>query len=106
GATLEAIASGLHLRGYASRTGYRPTEKIVEKIFRNPIYKGLMVVSGEVARGRFTPLVSEEVWDQVQNVGKPKDIPTIRRAALRAEFPLRRFVSCGVCLRHLTGSKP
>src|SRR5439155_26939329 len=50
------------------------------------------------------PLVSEELFGQVQNVldgRKPKVAPHTRN---HPDFPLRRFVRCGQCGTPLTGS--
>jgi Recombinase len=77
-----------------------------DRILRNPIYVGRIVVKGWNVdiRGDFEALVPEAVYERVLarlRSGKGAS----RRKAIRADFPLRRFVRCAFCDTKLTGSR-
>ncbi len=81
-----------------------PAQSIV-KMFRNPYYAGILIDpwSKEEYTGQQIPMVSRDVFARVQSIvlRKNRSTPHIKD---RPEFPLRGFVRCGTCFRHLTGS--
>jgi hypothetical protein len=85
--------------GLTTKKG-RPLEKqTFARMLSNPIYAG-WVVSGEVrARGNHEPLISNELFETVQDRLNGKSAP---HKALNPDFPLRGFVRCAKCNRPLT----
>lgn len=77
------------------------------QLIRNPAYCGLIRTKQVEARGTFDALVTEELFQQVQDVlsGKRGARPT-RHHKINAEFPLRGFLRCFKCGRPLTAGFP
>ena len=75
-------------------------------LLRNPIYTGwVKVPSWKLsARGDFEALISEATFQRVQRFVNGSPEPTRGRAKSHPDFPLRRFVACGLCSTPLTGS--
>lgn len=79
------------------------------KIVKNPVYCGKIFIPAYkdeeaiIVRGIHEPLISEELFEQVQDVlsGK-KRLPYSSRT--KEEFPLRGFLTCPSCGKNLTGS--
>jgi hypothetical protein len=75
------------------------------EILRNPIYAGWISYKplGERYRGDFQPLVTQELFDRVQQ--RPSGNPTtgVGRRKAQQDFPLRRFVRCARCGKPVTG---
>ena len=78
---------------------------------RNPYYYGLIVMSAwkdepeEEFLGQHIPLISKELFDDVQNVlfGKRKN--TQVKLTRKEELPLRGYLFCNSCGGKLTGSR-
>ena len=92
--------------GLRTRRGKKVSPQEFDRILRNPLYEGRMVVPGwgVDCRGDFEPIVSREMFRTVQAIlsgRRPLVTPHIRN---HPDFPLRRFVHCGRCERPLTGS--
>ncbi len=77
-----------------------------EKMLRNPIYSGWIVIAGWGVRerGSFAPLVSEELFRRVQDIFDGKRLSVTSHQRNNPDFPPRVFVSCGACGTPLTGS--
>jgi len=93
--------------GLRTRAGRKVSPQTFGQMLRNPIYAGWLTVpkwGRERRRGDFEPLVSEDVFEQVQAVleGRKPIVAPHRRN--HPDFPLRRFVRCGHCSTPLTGS--
>jgi hypothetical protein len=68
-------------------------------MLKSPVYCGLIAHKGKVYKGSFTGLVSEELWQSVQDSGRKKAVP---KKTVDDSFPLRGFVKCGHCRAKLT----
>ena len=92
--------------GLKTHAGRRLTPQTFERLLRNPIYSGWIVIpSWSVrAQGSFTPLVSDELFRRVGDIldGKRPSVAAHQRS--NPDFPLRVFVICGACETPLTGS--
>ena len=90
--------------GLKGRNGRAITPQTLDRMFRNPIYVGRVVVKGWKldVRGDFVPLVSADVFRQVQ-LKLSSSSQAEPRKTLRNDFPLRRFVRCATCDTKLTG---
>jgi len=72
-------------------------------ILKNELYAGIIRKFGEVHKGSFTPIISEELFEQVQRVMKYRGRKHSIHITDREDFPLRRFVTNDQG-RKLTGS--
>ena len=92
--------------GLKTQRGYRLTPQTFEKMLRNPIYCGWVVIPSWSVRerGSFAPLVSEELFRRVQDVLDGKRLSVAAHQRNNPDFPLRVFVSCSACATPLTGS--
>ena len=78
GASLKGLAHDLTDRGArGARGGRRWSSSHIGRILDNPTYKGYRHLDGHLTRGEWEPLVSEELWDQVE----------ARRRVSKAEIP-------------------
>ncbi len=92
--------------GLTARSGEPMTAQTFHRLLRNPVYAGWICIPvwSLRERGTFEPLVSQELFDQVQSILDGKK--TLVRPYLRNnhDFPLRVFAECGACGAPLTGS--
>jgi site-specific DNA recombinase len=69
---------------------------------RNPLYAG-WVKSGDVmVRGIHPPIVTQQMFDKVQEVLTTRSKAAQTRQVLNPEFPLRQFIRCSKCNKGLT----
>jgi site-specific DNA recombinase len=109
----EMVASGQHasiddiLRllttlGFKTRRGRDVTKQTFARLLRNPFYAG-WVVSGETrVRGNHEPLVSQDLFDRVQERLEGKTNGKTEHKKLNEDFPLKGFLRCAGCGRNLT----
>lgn len=90
--------------GMRTRQGKKPCMQLVEKILRNHLYYGQIRAFGMEVKGDFEPIIDEDLFWKCQPKGKHRS-HTGPRHKENDEFPLRRFVTCSVCGKKLTGSK-
>ena len=112
----ELFATGLYTKIYVLDTvtklglrtvkGKKVSPQTFDQTLRKPIYAGWLSVKGwgERTRGNFTPLITQEVFDKVQNILSGKKATITPHVRNHPDFPLRQFVRCGKCSRLLTGS--
>lgn len=89
------------LRGF----GIYLNRKLLTNIFRNPFYCGYIshnFLGGELVRGRHEPLISEEMFLQVNNLLK-KNVYGYKHKKQDEALPLKRFVVCAMCNTPYTG---
>lgn len=86
-----------NLRG---RTGKKLTLNGIATLLHNPFYKGLIRIekTGETFAGLHQPIVSREVFEQVQNIFAGKNA----RKSNRHFAVYRRLIGCGKCSRIMT----
>lgn len=73
----------------------------VHRVLRNRIYTGDFDWNGKTYRGSHIPLVTQELWDQVQDVLDGRYVKKHRKA--KHDFAFSRLVSCGHCGCSLVG---
>lgn len=96
-----------HVRQLVTAAGLRTKKnrKLNRQTFsfmlKNPAYCGLILHKGKIYKGSFPAIVSEELWQSVQDAlhGKRKAVP---KKTVNESFPLRGFVKCGHCRAKLT----
>ena len=102
--TLLPMLDGLGLR---TANGRRLTPQSLHNLLKNPAYAGRIRSSlGDEQPGDFEPLVPDALFLRVQARLSGKGTSAESRHRDHPEFPLRRFVKCGVCQTPLTGSSP
>lgn len=92
------------------KDGFTLWPQTLSKILTNPVYCGILpdyhnVNNGHSVKGIHEALVSEEVFNKVQDIIKGKRPVIVPRLRNNPDFPLRRYVICPKCGRKLTGSK-
>lgn len=95
----------------AKGKGLKVGKSQIWNILRNPIYCGKIYVptykkeEAMIVQGKHQSLVSEELFNEVQDVlNGRKRKPLGRRYGLTEEYPLRGSLICQQCGRILTGS--
>ncbi len=90
-----AIAKGLLDDGVPTKRGGRWGQSTIGRILKNPIYKGMIELRGELFDGQHEPIIEPEVFDKVQALfearperrGRPSTTHLFRKGMLR----------CGAC---------
>lgn len=92
--------------GLVNKKGKRISAQTFHNMLRNPFYAGKLVVGRwEMdCKGAFEPIVSKETYRLVQRISAGKHPSSRVRLRSHPDFPLRHFVSCGLCERPLTAS--
>lgn len=98
----ETIAKGMHAvedvrkdmnkRGLVSRVGKPIIRSQFYKMLKCKIYMGYIEKFGECHKGKFEPIVTEEIFEQVQRVLKGRGKKMSQYKKDHEDFPLRRFV--------------
>jgi DNA invertase Pin-like site-specific DNA recombinase len=111
--TFELVASNVYpteevrkimtKEGLSGRLGKPLTKGYFYTLLRNELYAGWIYKFGEKQKGLFTPIVPEELFDQVQRVLRQKGHKHSVHVTDHPDFPLRRFVT-NESGKKLTGS--
>jgi site-specific DNA recombinase len=100
--TLEEVLRRINLLGFTTRLGQPLRKQTLSSMLRNPIYAG-WVVSGEVkVKGLHLPLVSQDLFDDVQDALAGKTSAPVVHKKVNPDFPLKSFVMCSGCGKKLT----
>jgi site-specific DNA recombinase len=110
----EGVSLGIYsieeVRTRLRSEGFSCSKQQFQNLLRNPIYKGIIVLKAyreepeEMIRGTHQPLVSEELFDDVQKVLAARARKGGRRKPVSSRFPLRRHLKCNQCGGNLTAS--
>ena len=79
-------------------------------ILTNPIYCGKIRIKAfgdepeEIVQGIHEPIISEELFKEVQNVLEGKKKITTKYSRINEEYPMRGYMVCPRCNKNLTGS--
>ena len=105
--TKEQLLKRARAWGLTNRRGKPLTSQAIGMLLRNQLYAGIVDVPEYGVRGKrgdFEPLISEELFYQVQAVLSGRVPSTVPRQRSHPDFPLRGFLRCQSCGRGLTGS--
>ena len=93
--TKKLYKMGFRSRGTAKSAPCKVSQSRIESILKNPFYKGIVRWNGIETKGIHKPLVSEELWDRVQDVRSMKNFagPRLRKHP----HYLRGTLYCGEC---------
>lgn len=98
------------LRKELYKTGLKVSRNQFWLLLRNPIYCGKIKVKAfgdepeEIVQGIHEPIVTEELFYEVQNVLAGKKKITTKHSRINDEYPLRGYLQCPRCGKPLTGS--
>lgn len=90
--SLEDIRKMMEKAGLRHKGGKCLGKPYFYKIFNNKTYMGLIEKFGEVHKGAFEPIISEDLFRQVQRVLKNRGKKMSQYKLDSDDFPLRRFV--------------
>src|SRR5690606_30803321 len=80
-------------------------------VLRNPVYCGKIFIpafqdeKSRFVRAQHTPIISEDIFNKVQEVIDGRGRTYRAKIVTRAEFPYRGLIDCPDCNKTLTGSK-
>ena len=82
---------------FAAQSRRNLTPQTFERLLRNPIYSGWIVIPswGLREKGSFDPLVSEDTFHRVQEILDGKRLSVTAHQRNNPYFPLRVFARCG-----------
>lgn len=90
--SVDALRLELHSEGLATKKGWLLTKSHTYKLLNNEVYVGWIIKFGERHKGIYEPLISEELFQQVQRVLKRRAHRGFVYLRENPDFPLRRFV--------------
>jgi site-specific DNA recombinase len=102
-----AVLAIISDEGLRTARGKPLSPQTFHKLLQNPLYAGWVTLTSdktfERVRGLHAPLVSQQLFDDVQAVlaGRSPGAPAKRK--LNPDFPLKHFVKCDSCGVPLTG---
>jgi DNA invertase Pin-like site-specific DNA recombinase len=102
-----ALLAHISALGLRTKHGHPLSSSRLYEMLRQSVYAGRVhhQAWGAAVQGDFTPLVTDEVWGQVQaQLERPHRAAAADKHVNHPDFPLRRFVRCGTCGAALSGS--
>jgi len=93
GYSVKEISDILFQEGFRSRSGYKYHKSKIYKILFNPFYYGVMRMHGEFYAGKHKPVISKELFDNVQLALQGKN----HSKKQKHFFALRGFFRCHKC---------
>jgi hypothetical protein len=97
--TTDAVLKLVTQMGLTTKKGRSITKQSFARMLSNPIYTG-WIVSGDLrVRGTHDPLVSDDIFQGVQERINGRGRP---HKKVNEDFPLRGVVLCAKCRKHLT----
>lgn len=100
---LEEVRKKMMEQGLANRAGKPLSKSYFYWLLKNELYAGWIIKFGERHRGIFEPIISDELFSQVQLVLKNRGRKNLHYVHENPDFPLRRFVKYSTG-KMLTGS--
>ena len=100
--SVKKLAKELYRDGFRSVNGKFYYQSGVHRILRNPIYYGWFIWNRQLHRGAHPPIISKDIFDQVQEVLFPRK--HLKREDKR-EFTFRGFMTCGECGLKITAEE-
>jgi site-specific DNA recombinase len=101
GISLMELSNLMYDEGLRTRTGKKVRRAFIHRILKDPFYMGVMFHGGKYYQGNHIPLISKELYDQVQEVMDGKR----HGRQQKRFFHLRGFIMCAQCECAITASK-
>jgi hypothetical protein len=99
---LEDILRRLTVLGLTTRKGRPLTKQTLSRLLRNQIYAGWIVSGQNKVKGLHEPLVTQSLFDSMQDALSGKNSAPVVHKKVNSEFPFKGFVSCARCGKKLT----
>lgn len=93
--SLASMCDRMFEHGVHSRNGRPFSKSSVQTVLSNPVYVGLIKYKGEVFEGKFEPIISQGLYDAVQEELHTRARP--RRSKYGHNWPLTSLFNCGSC---------
>lgn len=100
---LEDVRKEMNKRGLRLKSGKPITKQYFSDLIRNKIYAGKIDKFGKVTDGTFEPIISWELFMQVQKSLRNNGLKSRIYKKDNEEFPLRRFVFNDTGTKKITG---
>jgi hypothetical protein len=97
---INLLVEKLYQEGLRTAGGRKVMKATVHRILTRTFYTGVMERDGRFYEGKHKPLISKQLYDQVQNIMSGNSRPKPQRLF----FPLRGFLKCASCGCALTAS--
>jgi site-specific DNA recombinase len=93
--------------GLTTVRGKPLNQQTAARVLTNGLYCGRMFAKkwNLTVKGNYVPLVSEDLFDRVQDVLRGRAVPTPHKTQ-NEDFPMKGTLRCNVCNSIVTGSKP
>lgn len=92
--SLLTLAGDLNEQGFRSRSGRLLTHSMLHKLLKNPIYTGRIRYKDALYEGTHERLISDELFETVQEVFNPRQTGPKRT---KHSFALRDYLVCAEC---------
>jgi site-specific DNA recombinase len=99
--TLQSLTEKMSTLGLYNLRGGKISITSMSKILNNPFYAGIMRVKGQTFKGRHEPLISPDLYKQVQRVLQGK----LSTRTIKHNFLFRRLIKCSECQYSTIGEK-
>lgn len=96
---IESIRHKMFREGLYNKSGKPLARSYFYTMLKNELYCGWIIKFGERHKGLFDPIVTQELFDQVQSVIKNRTRKSCHYLVKHPDFPLKRFIY------HTNGSK-
>jgi site-specific DNA recombinase len=100
----------MHLRKEMNKQGLKVSRNRFWSLLRDPFYYGMIRIKEyknereELVKGLHAPIISEELFNEVQYVLSGKKKIKAKKSKAKEELALRGFLVCSCCGKNLTGS--
>ncbi len=89
---IREVSERLASYGHLGRDGTKMAKSAVRKLLSNKHYMGIITWKGETYEGKFTPIISPELFQKVQHVLTKRSKP--RKVRYKHDFPFRGLLKC------------
>lgn len=100
------VLKNVNALGLTTQQGQPLAMQTFQRMLENPIYAGWVTIPKWDIRspGSFEPLVTQQIFDLVQDVLQGRRAVAKAYERNNSDFPLRVFMRCGVCSEPMTGA--
>ncbi|MDE2590627.1 MAG: recombinase family protein, partial [Patescibacteria group bacterium] len=91
--SLQRLTQRMFDLGLRYPNGGRVTKSRIHQLLHNPFYYGKIPWNGEIYNGKHEPIITKDLYDEVQKVLKRKDTPKYSKHF----FVFRKLIACKGC---------
>lgn len=102
--SIDTVAMRLAADGMIGATGKPLVHSHLHHILTNPFYVGIIEWQGLRVKGAHQPLVSQGVFDRVQEVIRQRYVRPLKHRTING-FPLKGLAICGRCRGNMTAER-